>query len=162
VKYLRCCLWTLVLSAVAVAVASCGDKALWSLPGSGGKGHQSTTVAAGDNATCHVCHINYEDEKLAVVHARAKIGCEQCHGASEAHCDDENQLTPPEVMFSRVKVNPFCMMCHPQEKIDIRAHRPILAAIKAREKHCTDCPGKHRLSRRSRTWDKATGKLVEG
>jgi hypothetical protein len=31
-----------------------------------------------DNSRCHVCHINYADEELAVEHARANISCEQC------------------------------------------------------------------------------------
>jgi len=162
VRYLSPCLWTLVLSAVVVAVASCGDKARWASPADGGSGQPSSGGVAADNSRCHVCHINYEDEKLAVVHARARIGCEQCHGASDAHCSDEDNVTPPEIMFPRAKVNPFCMMCHPEEKIAIQAHQPVLTAIRAREKHCTDCHGKHRLSRRTRTWDKGTGKLIEG
>jgi hypothetical protein len=60
-----------------------------------------------DNSRCHVCHINYADEKLAVRHARANISCEQCHGTSDAHCSDEDNITPPDIMFPLQKINSF-------------------------------------------------------
>jgi len=34
------------------------------------------TGPVADNSRCHVCHINYADEALAVTHARANIRCE--------------------------------------------------------------------------------------
>src|SRR6056297_1079407 len=37
-----------------------------------------------DNSRCHVCHLNFAMEKIAVIHAREKIGCSDCHG----DCDD--------------------------------------------------------------------------
>jgi len=112
-----------------------------------------------DNSRCHVCHINYEDEKLAVIHARANVGCEKCHGASDAHCSDEDNITPPEIMVPRAKIIPSCMTCHPKTKIDIKSHKELLAG--GSKKVCTDCHGKHRMGHRTRRWDKATGKLIK-
>jgi hypothetical protein len=114
-----------------------------------------------DNSRCHVCHINYADEELAVRHARANIGCEQCHGACDAHCSDEDNVTPPDVMYPRTKINSSCMMCHPKEKIETETHRPILDGAATENKYCTDCHGEHRLGYRTRRWDKNTGELLE-
>jgi hypothetical protein len=114
-----------------------------------------------DNSRCHVCHMNYAEEELAVRHARANIGCEQCHGACDAHCSDEDNVTPPDVMYPRAKINSSCMMCHPREEIEIEPHEPILAGTAAENKYCTDCHGEHRLGYRTRRWDKETGKLLE-
>jgi len=114
-----------------------------------------------DNSRCHVCHINYEDEELAVKHAWADISCEQCHGACDAHCSDEDNITPPDIMYPLEKINSFCMTCHPKDKIDIQPHEPLLAGTATEKKYCTDCHGKHRLSYRTRKWDKTTGELIE-
>jgi len=102
-----------------------------------------------DNSRCHVCHINYDGEVLAVTHARADIGCEQCHGASDAHCSDEDNITPPGKMFAKAAINSFCKDCHPKAKLG------------RGKKYCTDCHGEHRLSHRTRRWDKTTGRLIE-
>jgi len=165
-------LWTLVLTVVVVAVVACKQD----LPPSGP--HTSSeplllleedetaedtappTGPVADNSRCYVCHINYEDEELAVVHARANISCEQCHGPSDAHCGDEDNITPPDIMYPAAKINPFCMGCHPKEKIDIPAHKLILASANTGRKYCINCHGKHRLGYRTRKWDKATGKLI--
>jgi len=109
-----------------------------------------------DNSRCHVCHLNYTEEILAAKHALVGVGCEKCHGASDAHCGDENNITAPDTMYPTEKINPFCMQCHP-ELSDI--HKPILAGTFER-KYCTECHGDHRLTRRSRVWDKTTGRLL--
>lgn len=116
---------------------------------------------AADNSRCHVCHINYFDEALAVTHARANISCEQCHGASDAHCSDEDNITPPDIMYPAEKIKPFCMGCHTKEKIDIAVHKSVLAETDPKEGLCTNCHGEHRLGYRTRKWDKSTGKLIE-
>ena len=117
-----------------------------------------------DNSRCHVCHINYDDEKLAVDHAKASVGCENCHGLSDDHCNDENNITPPQLMYPKSKVNPSCMICHGRAEIANEAlHKPIFDDILAAKKLCTDCHGKeHRLAHRTVRWDKATAKLLEG
>ncbi|MBW8041624.1 MAG: hypothetical protein FVQ85_16735 [Planctomycetes bacterium] len=114
-----------------------------------------------DNSRCHVCHINYEDEVLAVTHARANISCEHCHGASDAHCGDEDNITPPDIMYPAAKIGAFCMHCHTMEKIDIAVHKEVLSKIESKEVICTNCHGEHRLGYRTRKWDKTTGKLIE-
>jgi hypothetical protein len=113
-----------------------------------------------DNSRCHVCHINYADEELAVLHARANISCEQCHGSCDAHCSDEDNITPPDIMYPLEKINPFCMTCHPKDAIDVQVHEAILAGTATENKHCSDCHGEHRLSYRTRRWDKTTGELI--
>jgi len=119
------------------------------------------TGPVADNSRCHVCHINYEEEELAVCHARANISCEQCHGACDAHCNDEDNITPPDIMYAMAKVNSFCMTCHPRDAIDIQHHEPLLEGVATEKKYCTDCHGSHRLNYRTRKWNKTTGELVE-
>jgi len=122
---------------------------------------ETETGPGADNSRCHVCHINYADEVLAVTHARADINCEQCHGASDAHCSDEDNITPPDIMYPAAKNRPFCMSCHPKEKIAIAVHKSVLSDTCAKEGNCTDCHGEHRLGYRTRKWDKSTGRLIE-
>jgi len=105
--------------------------------------------------------MNYEEEVLTFVHARGDIGCEQCHGSSDAHCSDEDNITPPDIMYPAAKIDSFCMSCHPTGKIDIPVHKSVLADIGTKEGGCTNCHGEHRLSHRTRKWDKTTGKLLE-
>lgn len=109
-----------------------------------------------DNSRCLVCHLNFEAEKLTRVHARGQVGCEKCHGASDAHIADESWAsggrgTPPDVMFTKAQVNPFCLGCHVREKIQHDAHQPFFAGTSP-EKHCTDCHGQHRMPVRRCHW----------
>jgi len=152
--YVKYSLWLLVSVAVAVVILSCEgkikEKPLLLLEE--GTDAQDVAPQAGpvaDNSRCHVCHINYQDEQLAVVHARANIGCEKCHGSSDAHCGDEDNITPPDIMYPAERVNSFCKDCHPTAKLG------------GGKKYCTDCHGDHRLGYRTRRWDKTTGKLIE-
>ena len=114
-----------------------------------------------DNSRCHVCHLNYAMEDLAVNHAGGGVSCEQCHGSSDAHCSDEDNITPPDIMWPLTTLNSSCMEeCHPKEAIDIEPHQPILSGTPAEEKVCTDCHGDHRLGHRTRRWNRTTGELV--
>ena len=117
-----------------------------------------------DNSYCLVCHANYEEEKLTRTHAKAGVGCEKCHGKSSKHSSDEDSLIPPEVMFPREKIKPFCMTCHDAKEMmeeEEEDHKEILQANPpASAKTCTQCHGKHQLKVRTRVWDKATGKLL--
>ncbi len=148
-------MWILVLTTVIVAIVACEQQV---------KEKQEQpllledppllledegTGPAADNSRCQVCHINFSDEVLAVTHARANISCEQCHGACDAHCSDEDNITPPDIMYPPEKINDFCKSCHPKAKLG------------EGKKFCTDCHGEHRLSYRTRKWDKTTGKLIE-
>ncbi len=109
-----------------------------------------------DNSRCFVCHINYVQEALAVSHARANIGCKDCHGESDAHIADESWAsggngTPPDVMYPRTRINSACMACHPKDKINTEQHK-LLFVSTAETKTCTDCHGSHRLTRRTCKW----------
>ncbi len=110
-----------------------------------------------DNSRCHVCHINYVNEDIAVVHARNGIGCADCHGQSDAHIDDESWAsggngTAPEIMYLPEAINPFCMGCHPEKKINDVPHKDVLAGKLPDTKYCTYCHGEHRLVRRRCKW----------
>jgi hypothetical protein len=103
-----------------------------------------------------VCHLNCVQEDLAVRHARANIGCARCHGDCDAHFADESWAsggngTPPGVMYPRERINPFCMSCHPEDKMPASRHAALFAGD-AKEKRCTDCHGNHRLAKRKGRW----------
>ena len=42
-----------------------------------------------DNSRCHVCHLNFEVEDIAVGHAKENIACTKCHGDCDEHIADE-------------------------------------------------------------------------
>ncbi len=114
-----------------------------------------------DNSFCNVCHSNYEGEKLVKIHLHVGVGCETCHGISDEHSEDEDNITPPEVMFAKEKVQPFCTSCHSQEDlVHEDEHKDLFNVGVENSKTCTDCHAKqHRLQVRTRRWDKNTGKL---
>ncbi len=171
-RYLRYCVWMILAAAMAVGIVACKQKIREEPPllleepplllenGDIAEKLPEPTGPVADNSRCHVCHINYEDEKLAVVHARANISCEHCHGSSDAHCGDEDNITPPDIMYPAAKIRPFCMHCHTKDKIDIAVHKEVLSDTSAKG-ICTNCHGEHRLGYRTRKWDKTTGKLIE-
>lgn len=119
------------------------------------------------NQACFVCHVNYKEDPLVAWHASAEIGCTACHGTSYPHRNDENNTTPPDVMYPARKVDALCRKCH-------ETHDAPAGAVIARwlERHpgktdpkgivCTDCHGDHRLKLRSVRWDKDTGELLTG
>jgi hypothetical protein len=109
-----------------------------------------------DNSRCFVCHVNYMQEELATIHAKANVSCATCHGPSDAHIADESWAsggngTAPDRMYTRDKINSSCMACHPKDKIDTPQHRAILADLGG-QKVCTDCHGSHRLPKRRCKW----------
>jgi len=127
------------------------------------------------NPFCLACHLDFDEEELVLSHEIFGIGCERCHGESLRHRSDEANITPPEIMYPKERINPSCMSCHPRHEIrDTQDHQPILeAGLSAFEeatptgedakKYCTDCHGsKHRVLRvRTVYWDKATGALLQ-
>lgn len=172
-RYLRYYLLMLMLAALTVTTIGCKQKNKNQekpasneeppllLEDAPAEDSPAPTGPVADNSRCHVCHINYADEELAVTHAKANIGCEECHGACDAHCSDEDNVTPPDIMYPLDKINSFCMTCHPKDKIDTEPHEAILAGADTEKKYCTDCHGEHRLGHRTRRWDKETGELLE-
>ena len=129
--------------------------------------HSKETFVA--NPFCAACHYGFGNEELARTHERAGIGCERCHGESERHRSDEDNVTPPELMYTKERINPTCMMCHPRAEIKhVSHHRPILAGAETifdkstNQKTCTDCHATdHRIRVRTIRWNKATGELLK-
>lgn len=129
------------------------------------------------NPFCNVCHVNFDCEELALNHELAGIGCERCHGESLRHRSDEANITPPQIMYTKAKINPTCMMCHPRGEISgVKEHELVLAGAETvfdrsggnsnsaggnGVRYCTDCHGKgHRMQVRTTLWNKATGELI--
>ena len=123
----------------------------------GGEASSTPKGPVADNSRCHVCHLDYQKEELALVHARAEIGCADCHGDSDAHIADESWAdgkngTAPDTMFPKPKINPFCLGCHPKDKIGKKnTHKKFFAGT-VKEMYCTDCHGAHRLPKRKCKW----------
>jgi hypothetical protein len=114
-----------------------------------------------DNGPCFACHVNFKNEALTTVHAQTNIGCTQCHGLSEAHRSDEDNVTPPDVMFLKVEVKSFCMGCHIGDSMNIPDHESVITQTDPLKACCTDCHGEHRLNYRTRKWDKTTRNLIK-
>lgn len=124
------------------------------------------------NQFCAACHYGFMDEALASTHEKAGIGCERCHGESERHRSDEDNITPPEIMYPKNKINPTCMMCHPRHEIrNVTSHEPLLSGAKTifdsdsnndgGQLYCTTCHAKeHHINVRTIRWNKATGELL--
>ena len=140
-----------------------------STEGNGGAKPPTSFVA---NPFCWACHADFDGEELARTHERVGIGCERCHGESFPHRSDEANITPPELMYPKARINPTCMMCHPRHSIKhVTFHQPVLesgfsifedaSSDEQAKKYCTDCHGQeHRMQRRTIRWNKATGELI--
>jgi hypothetical protein len=124
------------------------------------------------NIFCSACHYGFSDEELARTHEKAGIGCERCHGESECHRSDEDNITPPEIMYPKAKINPTCMMCHPRHEIHHEpSHKTLLSGAKTifdsadkggDQIYCTDCHAtEHRINVRTIRWNKETGELLK-
>lgn len=102
----------------------------------------TTNRAAVENTACFVCHANYKTETLVECHVKINIGCVNCHGQSSAHQNDENNITPPETMYSAEKIDPFCRSCHNAH--DIPPRKIIAHWLKhIAEKTDPSCQGCH-------------------
>jgi hypothetical protein len=118
-----------------------------------------------DNGPCYVCHTNYETEEMVVEHARENVGCMDCHGKSYEHRDDEDNVTPPDVMFAQDEIDAACRECHdmhdvPAVKVITRWQERCPGKQNPKEIVCTDCHGQHRLAFRTVWWNKKTGELI--
>jgi hypothetical protein len=114
-----------------------------------------------DNGPCVACHLNFKNEPLTTVHAQANIGCTQCHGPSEAHRTDEDNITPPDVMFTKAQIKSSCSGCHTGDSMNIPAHKSVIPQADPLKAFCTDCHGEHHLNYRTRIWDKTTRNLIK-
>lgn len=123
------------------------------------------SAGAADNSPCLCCHTNYEEEPLAVTHANEDISCMDCHGKSFAHRNDEDNVTPPDVMFGLDKIDRKCQECHeehdaPAKKVIARWQKRCPKKTDSNSLVCTDCHFQHRLKFRTVWWDKKTRKLI--
>ena len=123
------------------------------------------TGPVADNSPCLCCHTNYEEEELAVQHALENVSCIECHGKSYAHRDDEDNITPPDVMYWPEKIDPKCQECHedhdaPAKKVIARWQERCPKKTDPDTLVCTDCHGQHRLRFRTVWWDKKARKLI--
>lgn len=126
----------------------------------------SLTGPMANNEACFVCHQNFQEESMATVHAKANIGCVKCHGQSAAHRNDEDNITPPDVMYPTSKIDRSCRKCHEEHNV---SPAKVIATWQKRCPQktvastilCIDCHGEHRLAVRTVLWDKETGKLVK-
>jgi hypothetical protein len=94
------------------------------------------------NSACYVCHANFEGEPISKTHMAEDVACAACHGPSLAHRSDEDNVTAPDVMFTRGEVDPACLKCHKRHKTmkkkkDGKGPPPANPI-------CTDCHGVHK------------------
>jgi hypothetical protein len=115
-----------------------------------------------DNSFCYVCHLNYDGENLVDIHQPVGVGCELCHGISDRHSEDEDNITPPDIMFPTSQIIPFCMECHKKEDLlKEDRHEELFADDADANLTCMKCHGKeHHLEVRTRRWNKLNGKLI--
>jgi len=120
-----------------------------------------------DNSKCYVCHPDLKTEEISTVHLDAGITCDECHGPSVAHLEDEMLMTTPDLLFGRLEVDKMCSnpTCHKpggeryiygfEDHIDTAAVkafynkwlgriRPNGRVITAKS-ICTDCHGTHNI-----------------
>lgn len=109
------------------------------------------------NSLCYVCHLDLQTEEITTVHLENDVTCDECHGPSVPHMDDEMLMTKPDRLFGRAEVEPMCKTCHDpcEAHMDAAAMeafrkkwfgrtRPNGRAITA-ESVCTDCHGTHNI-----------------
>jgi hypothetical protein len=121
-----------------------------------------------DNSRCRVCHLNFMQEAITVVHARTNIGCATCHGPSDAHIADESWAsggngTAPDIIYRKSLSRFACLSCHNWVKLvesdkkktelkDKPDHRAVLDGTNREKRFCTDCHGQHRMVNRKCKW----------
>jgi len=131
-------------------------------------GTNAPTGLGADNSRCRVCHLNFMQEAITVVHAQTNIGCATCHGPSDAHIADESWAsggngTAPDIMYRKSRIRFACLGCHnwvklvesDQMKTDLKEkpdHRAVLDGTNREKRFCTDCHGQHRMVNRKCKW----------
>lgn len=117
---------------------------------------QPTAAKPVDNSECLICHMDFKAEPISVKHERAGVGCTTCHGPSLAHGDDEMNITPPDMLFGRAEIAPYCKTCHRSHKkgkvYDTfvkkwHSKRRPNGRMILDDSVCTDCHGNHAVLR---------------
>jgi hypothetical protein len=133
-----------------------------------GPGTNAPAASGADNSRCQVCHLNFMQEPLTVVHARTNIGCATCHGPSDAHIADESWAsggngTAPDIIYRKSLSRFACLGCHNWVKLvesdktktelkDKPDHQAVLDGTNREKRCCTDCHGQHRMVVRKCKW----------
>ncbi len=121
-------------------------------------------VPAPDSA-CFVCHANFEAERIVKRHASEsarrlddddeeehlkpagqrpkRAGCMGCHGPCFDHRSDEDNVTTPDIMYTRGEVKAACLRCHIVHKAEHK--RKDGPGAPPPNPVCTDCHGAHRV-----------------
>ena len=148
------------LRIVVLFVAGAGLTALCVIPGCAdgppdpAAGGAKVAAKPANNADCLTCHMDFKAELITVRHAKAGVGCTGCHGESLAHGDDEFNITPPDVLFGRAEVKPFCRTCHKTHKTGEvytafvkkwHSNRRPNGRMILDDSTCTDCHGNHAI-----------------
>lgn len=95
-----------------------------------------------ENDYCYVCHANFEyDEPLVAVHDEAEVGCADCHGPSLAHRSDEDNVTPPDILYRRPRIDAACLGCHTRHEEREAPTGTTAPGVAV----CTDCHGDHQI-----------------
>lgn len=115
---------------------------------------------------CYDCHGTFRDDPFSIKHASVDVTCVTCHGESDAHAHDEDNITPPQTMYAREAIAKRCGECHKEHnaspaKVVARWQERGLQKLKPVNLVCTDCHGRHRMNVRTIHWDKKTGKLLD-
>ncbi len=98
------------------------------------------------NDACFVCHGNYREEPMAVSHAKEDVSCIDCHGASLAHRNDEDNITPPDKMYPLARVDAGCLAeCHDTHDAPARGPQTLAGTLPAEDRFHSN--RLHRLSR---------------
>ncbi len=121
-----------------------------------------------DNSRCQVCHLNFMQEAITVVHSRTNIGCATCHGPSDAHIADESWAsggngTAPDIIYRKSLSRFACLNCHnwvnlvqsdkkKTERKEKPDHQAVLDGTNREKRFCTDCHGQHRMVNRKCKW----------
>jgi hypothetical protein len=125
------------------------------------------------NNKCYVCHPSLRAEELTTAHLDIAITCDECHGPSIEHMQDEMLMTEPDLLFGRTEVNKMCSnpTCHaPGGNRDVYALQDHKDRAKAEafykqwlnrtrpngravtpDSVCTDCHGTHNLDKATKT-----------
>lgn len=123
------------------------------------------TEAETKNATCFVCHANYEQEPLALRHAKANLGCSNCHGETIAHKNDESHLTPPDKMYPTSEIDGACRKCHTSHDVQpagIVRRWKERSGDKKTDVLCKECHESHDVPAAAvvRKWQKQGGQEI--
>ena len=116
------------------------------------------------DSACFVCHANFEGEKIGTKHAAEKAdklareeddehlrpakdrpkkaGCAGCHGPCFDHRSDEDNVTVPDIMYTRGEVKAACLQCHIPHKAETK--RKDGDGPPPPNPVCTDCHGRHK------------------